>query len=77
MRGGYEQWEGMLILGAYVAVLFFSYWILQGAVELRIVAYGLLAGVFVMTLIGGMQAFGYDFLPDRCRKSGNESDVRQ
>ncbi len=32
-----------------------------GAVELRIVAYGLLAGVFVMTLIGGMQAFGYDF----------------
>ena len=61
VRGGYEQWEGMLILGAYVAVLFFSYWILQGAVELRIVAYGLLAGVFVMTLIGGMQAFGYDF----------------
>lgn len=61
VRGGYEQWEGMLILGAYVAVLFFSYWILQGAVELRIVAYGLLAGVFAMTLIGGMQAFGYDF----------------
>lgn len=61
VRGGYEQWEGMLILGAYVAVLFFSYWILQGAVELRIVAYGLLAGVFVMTLIGVMQAFGYDF----------------
>ncbi len=61
VRGGYEQWEGMLILGAYVAVLFFSYWILQGAVELRIVAYGLLAGVFIMTLIGGMQAFGYDF----------------
>ena len=25
VRGGYEQWEGMLILGAYVAVLFFSY----------------------------------------------------
>lgn len=61
VRGGYEQWEGMLILGAYVAVLFFAYWILQGAVELWIVAYGLLAGVFIMALIGGMQAFGHDF----------------
>lgn len=61
VRGGYEQWEGMLILSAYVLVLFFAYWMLRGKWELKIVAYGLLAGVFVMALLGSMQAFGYDF----------------
>lgn len=61
VRGGYEQWEGMLILGAYVAVLFFAYWMIQGSVEIRIVAYGLLAGVFIMAFLGAMQAFGLDF----------------
>ncbi|MGN1205744.1 MAG: O-antigen ligase family protein [Eubacterium sp.] len=62
VRGGYEQWEGMLILGAYVAVLFLAYWIVRGRLEIRIVAYGLLVGVFLMALLGGMQAFGHDFL---------------
>lgn len=61
VRGGYEQWEGMLILGAYIVVLFLAYWIVRGRLEIRIVAYGLLAGVSVMALIGGMQAFGHDF----------------
>lgn len=60
--GGYEQWEGIWILGAYVTVLLFSYVMLRGEREFCIVMWGFLAGVFILSLFSAMQAFGYDFL---------------
>lgn len=59
--GGYEQWEGMLTLGTYVVILFFSYYLIQGQTEIRIVMYGLLAGVFILSLLGARQFLGHDF----------------
>lgn len=59
--GGYEQWEGMLTLGTYVVILFFSYYLIQGKTEIRIVMYGLLAGVFILSLLGARQFLGHDF----------------
>lgn len=59
--GGYEQWEGMLTLGAYVVILFFSCYLIQGQTEIRIVMYGLLAGVFILSLLGARQFLGHDF----------------
>lgn len=59
--GGYEQWEGMLTLGAYVVILFFSCCLILGRTEIRIVMYGLLAGVFILSLLGARQFLGHDF----------------
>ncbi len=59
--GGYEQWEGMLTLGAYVVILFFSCCLILGQTEIRILMYGLLAGVFILSLLGARQFLGYDF----------------
>lgn len=59
--GGYEQWEGMLTLGTYVVIMFFSYYLIQGQTEIRIVLYGLLAGVFILSLLGARQFLGHDF----------------
>lgn len=59
--GGYEQWEGMLTLGAYVVILFFSCCLVLGQTEIRILMYGLLAGVFILSLLGARQFLGYDF----------------
>lgn len=60
--GGYEQWEGIIIIGAYVIVLLFSYLMLCEKIEFRIVMWGFLIGVFALSLVSAMQAFGYDFL---------------
>lgn len=59
--GGYEQWEGIIIIGAYVIVLLFCYLMLCGKTEFNIVMWGFLIGVFVLSLVSAMQAFGYDF----------------
>lgn len=60
--GGYEQWEGIIIIGAYVIVLLFCYLMLCEKTEFNIVMWGFLIGVFVLSLVSAMQAFGYDFL---------------
>lgn len=62
VRGGHEQWEGMLILGAYVVLLLLSYCIVLGETEITIVVYGLLAGVLLLSFMSAMQFFGRDFL---------------
>nr|MBP3597834.1 O-antigen ligase family protein [Eubacterium sp.] len=59
--GGYEQWEGMIILAIYVILMLVAYALLKGKSELTLVAYGVLGGVTVMAFLSTMQAFGYDF----------------
>lgn len=59
--GGYEQWEGMIIIAAYVAVLFFAYFLVSGNTEINIVIWVLFAGVFVMSVLSVGQFFERDF----------------
>lgn len=59
--GGYEQWEGMLILGAYVIVLLLAYCLVIGKTEITIIRYGLLAGVLVLSFLSMQQFMGEDF----------------
>lgn len=59
--GGYEQWEGMLILGTYVLVLLSAYGLVKGETEVNIIRYGLLAGVLVLSFLSMRQFMGEDF----------------
>ncbi len=59
--GGYEQWEGMILLAIYVILMLLTYAILKGKSELSLVAYGVLGGVAGMAFLSAMQAMGYDF----------------
>lgn len=59
--GGYEQWEGVIIITAYVSVLFFAYLLADGKTAFRIVMWGLLAGAFVISVLSTGQFFGHDF----------------
>ncbi len=59
--GGYEQWEGTIILEVYVILLCMSYALVKGETEMRIIAYGLFAGVTGMAVLGFFQGIGMDF----------------
>lgn len=59
--GGYEQWEGMLTIGAYVVLLYYASTLLLGKNDVRIVRIGLLAGTLVMSVLGAGQYFEHDF----------------
>ncbi len=59
--GGYEQWEGMIVIAAYVVVLFMACLIVGSGTELKMIQWGFLAGAFLMSLLGACQAFGHDF----------------
>lgn len=59
--GGYEQWEGMFIIAAYVITLVFASMFAVGKTEIRIIEWGVLAGVLILSVLGAMQFFGYDF----------------
>ncbi len=61
VRGGYEQWEGIIIIAAYVAVLFFAYYFVSGKTEINIVIWALFAGVLAMSVLGAGQFFKRDF----------------
>lgn len=61
VRGGYEQWEGMLILGTYVFLLLCAYVLIRGETEAAILQYGLLAGVLVLSFLSMKQFMGEDF----------------
>ncbi|MDD6183310.1 MAG: hypothetical protein PUB25_06270, partial [Lachnospiraceae bacterium] len=67
--GGYEQWEGMIVLGAYVLVLLFAYCLVKGQTEISIVSRGLLAGVFLLSLLSARQAMGQDFFRTEAGKA--------
>lgn len=59
--GGYEQWEGMFIVAAYVVTLWFASMAVVGKTEITMIKWGLLAGVLVLSFLGAMQFFGHDF----------------
>lgn len=59
--GGYEQWEGMFIVAAYVITLWFASMDVAGKTEITMIGWGLLAGVLVLSFLGTMQFFGHDF----------------
>lgn len=59
--GGYEQWEGMIILGCYVILLVMAYGLVKGKTEIEIVTNGLLVGVLALAFLSAMQFFGHDF----------------
>lgn len=59
--GGYEHWEGMIMLAVYVLLMMMSYTLLKGKDELSLLANGILAGVGLMAVLCAMQAAGYDF----------------
>lgn len=59
--GGYEQWEGMVIIAAYVAVLFLAYFLVSGETEINIVVWILFVGVFLMSVLSVGQFFERDF----------------
>ncbi|MCM1245004.1 MAG: O-antigen ligase family protein [Roseburia sp.] len=59
--GGYEQWEGMLIIGAYVFVCLAACGLVKGETETAVIRYGLLAGVLVLSFLSVRQFMGEDF----------------
>lgn len=59
--GGYEQWEGMIIVGTYVIIFLMSYGLIKGRTEIHIIAWGLLPGVFILAFLSARQCFGHDF----------------
>lgn len=59
--GGYEQWEGMNVLAAYVVLLLYVYLTTGTEKTVRLFMYSLVAGAFVIGLIGAFQYFRMDF----------------
>ena len=59
--GGYEQWEGVIIITAYVVVLFFAIFLLEGRTQIRVFLCVFLSCVFVMTVLSVFQYCGHDF----------------
>lgn len=59
--GGYEQWEGVIIITAYVVVLFFAIFLLEGRTQIRVFLCVFLSCVFVMAVISVFQYCGHDF----------------
>lgn len=58
--GSYEQWEGMFILLAYGILLLYVYLTVDTEWIIRLVVYGLVAGGFLMGLLGTFQFLGMD-----------------
>lgn len=58
--GSYEQWEGMFILLAYGILLLYVYLMVDTEWVIRLVVYGIIAGGFLMGLLGTFQFLGMD-----------------
>lgn len=58
--GGYEQWEGMIVLLSYGVLLAFVYLMVDSEQLVRLVVYAVIAGGFVIGLIGTFQYLGMD-----------------
>ncbi len=70
--GSYEQWEGLFVLLAYGILLLYVYLTVDTEWILRLVVYGLVAGGFLMGLLGTFQFFGMDlFRGERGQKLMN------
>ena len=58
--GSYEQWEGMFVILAYGILLLYVYLMTDTEWVIRLVVYGIVAGGFLMGLLGTFQFLGMD-----------------
>lgn len=58
--GGYEQWEGVIVLLAYGVLLAFIYLMVDSEQKVKLVVYAVIAGGFIIGLIGTFQYLGMD-----------------
>ena len=58
--GSYEQWEGLLIIAAYVVLFLYTYWMVDSERAVRFFVYGLMIGSFLLGLIGTCQFMNMD-----------------
>lgn len=58
--GGYEQWEGLNVLAAYIVLVLFTYVAVDSERAVHLVVYSILIGGFVLGLIGTFQYLGMD-----------------
>lgn len=63
--GGYEQMEGFFVILAYFLCFVFSYLYVTEEEWLTVVLRALLAGSFILSLLGALQAFGLDYLTSK------------
>lgn len=59
--GSYEQWEGLPVLLAYGILLLYTYCVVDSEAAVKLFVYGLIAGSFVLGLIGAGQFMQMDF----------------
>ncbi|WP_026834357.1 O-antigen ligase family protein [Eubacterium xylanophilum] len=59
--GGYDQWEGSLIIMTYIIIFVIAALTVNGERELGIIKHAILWGVFALALLSAPQAFGHDF----------------
>lgn len=59
--GTFEQFESVFALLSYCILAYYSYSIVKSELELKFIIYALLAGAFVLSLIGLTQVSGHDF----------------
>ena len=69
LRGGYEQWEGLNVLLAYGVLFTYVYLTADSERAARYVIYAIVAGSFVVGLIGAGQYFGMDLFRSDFGKS--------
>ena len=59
--GGYEQWEGAIVLLAYGVLLTFVYLVVDTEQMIKMFVYAVITGSFIVGLIGTFQYLGMDF----------------
>ncbi len=60
LTGSYEQWEGLNVILAYVMLFLYISFVLGEEKQVRFLIYALIAGSFIMGLIGTFQYMGMD-----------------
>lgn len=60
--GGYEQWEGFVILFVYVVLFLYGYSCYNNEEDFRFPYTALTMGALIVGLLGAFQAFGYDYV---------------
>lgn len=60
--GGYEQWEGFVVLFSYAAIFLFTYAFLHHEEEIYILLGAFALGALIVGVLGAFQAAGYDYM---------------
>lgn len=63
--GGYEQFEGLFVLLCYVFCFLFCYIYVTDGKWLDLLLYTLLIGSLVLSVMGALQAFGWDYMTSK------------